>query len=116
MVLFQDEQTVNDMSYSDHRDSNFDCGRQTLLSDVTTPSPPLDIGIDTKVAQLVDPRKVVKTKREADEEVADEDLVFSFTTQDKDSFFCGTTIINDRFEDSKDVKILLILFLYKGGW
>ena len=74
---------MKENSYSDHKKSNFDCGRYKLLTEVN--------GED---AEEIDKDIIKRKKREASDVEIDEDFVFTFHSEDKS--FCGNTIINDR--------------------
>ena len=78
---------MKENSYSDHKKSNFDCGRYKLLTEVN--------GED---AEEVDKDIIKRKKREASDVEIDEDFVFTFSSEDQDKIFCGNTIINDRYK------------------
>ena len=78
---------MKENSYSDHKKSNFDCGRYKLLTEVN--------GED---AEEIDKDIIKRKKREASDVEIDEDFVFTFSSEDQDKIFCGNTIINDRYK------------------
>ena len=102
----QEEQTVGSMSYSDYKKDNFDCGRFKLLTEINgeentgdTDSQPMKDEIPTE--NEVDPtikdiEEDILDLRQDDNEI-DDDFVFYFTLENKEDYFCGATIINDRW-------------------
>ena len=105
-LFTQEEQVVGSNSYSDYKKKNFDCGRFKLLTEINgeessentkTESQPKND--DSPVENIEDP-----TIKEIDEDILDlrendiaDDFVFYFTLENKDDYFCGATIINDRW-------------------
>ena len=105
-ILTQDEQTVGSKSYSDYKKDNFDCGRFKLLteingeelSDDNTESQPKEDDIFENYDEdptLKEEEDVLGLRQDTNE--IDDDFVFYFTLENKDDFFCGATIINDRW-------------------
>ena len=94
------------MSYSDYKKDNFDCGRFKLLTEINgeentgdTDSQPMKDEIPTE--NEVDPtikdiEEDILDLRQDNNEI-DDDFVFYFTLENKDDYFCGATIINDRW-------------------
>jgi len=101
-----EEQTVGSMSYSDYKKDNFDCGRFKLLTEINgeentgdTERQPMKDEIPTE--NEVDPtikdiEEDILDLRQDDNEI-DDDFVFYFTLENKEDYFCGATIINDRW-------------------
>ena len=89
IYLLQDEQIVDGRSYSDYTQNNFDCGRYKLFEDLDQKEE--ENNEDVETLQL---REFSRRRRQTDE--IDDDFVFYFSGDDKDSFFCGATIITDR--------------------
>ena len=106
-ILTQDEQTVGSKSYSDYKKDNFDCGRFKLLteingeelSDDNTESQPKEDDIPTENFDedptLKEEEDILGLRQDTNE--IDDDFVFYFTLENKDDYFCGATIINDRW-------------------
>jgi len=102
-----DEQTVGSKSYSDYKKDNFDCGRFKLLteingeelSDDNTESQPKEDDIPTENfdedPSLKEEEDILGLRQDTNE--IDDDFVFYFTLENKDDYFCGATIINDRW-------------------
>ena len=86
------------MSYSDYKKDNFDCGRFKLLTEINGEENTGDTDSQPMRDEL-DP-----TNEEIEEDILDlrnneidDDFVFYFTLENKEDFFCGATIINDRW-------------------
>ena len=95
--MSKEEQTVGSKSYTDYRQDNFDCGRfASKKDDISTE----DIE-DKKVKDLVVLKEGFEEKDNLDlrQDVnkIDDDFVFYFNLENKEDYFCGTTIINDRW-------------------
>jgi len=90
----KDEQIVDGKSYSDHNQNNFDCGRYKLLKD-------LNGGVEenNEEPETLNLRneEIFRKRRQTDE--SEEDFVFYFSGDktDSEAYFCGGTIINDRW-------------------
>ena len=104
-LLTQDEQTVGSKSYSDYKKDNFDCGRFKLLteingeelSDDNTEEPKEDDILTENFDEdptLKEEEDILGLRQDTNE--IDDDFVFYFTLENKDDYFCGATIINDR--------------------
>ena len=99
----QEEQIVGSKSYTDYKKDNFDCGRFKLLTEIngeeesqnSEVQPETDDIPDNKV-EIEDFEEDVLGLRQDNNEIGD-DFVFYFTLENKDDFFCGATIINDRW-------------------
>ena len=89
--LTKEEQTVGSKSYTDYRQDNFDCGRFSLKKDdIST-----EDDEDPQVKDLVVLKDNLDLRQDVNEN--DEDLVFYFNLDNKEDYFCGATIINDRW-------------------
>ena len=93
------------MSYSDYKKENFDCGRFKLLTEINgeentveTDSQPMkdDIPNNEDDPTNKDFEETILDLRQDNNEI-DDDFVFYFTLENKENFFCGATIINDRW-------------------
>ena len=96
------------MSYSDYKKDNFDCGRFKLLTEINgeqntgdTNSQPMKDEIPEEdptfiEEDILDLRQDNKERQKRQTEI-DDDFVFYFTLENKGDYFCGATIINDRW-------------------
>jgi len=101
-----EEQTVGSKSYSDYKKDNFDCGRFKLLTEINgeelsedTESQPQEDDIPTENFEedpTINEEEDLLGLRQDTNEI-DDDFVFYFTLENKDDYFCGATIINDRW-------------------
>ena len=103
ILYAQEEQTVGSKSYTDYKKDNFDCGRFKLLTEINgeeeSQNQPKkdDIPDDELEIEDVDIEEdTLDTLDLRTNEIGD-DFVFYFTLENKDDFFCGATIINDRW-------------------
>ena len=92
------------MSYSDYKKDNFDCGRFKLLTEINgkensgdTNSQPMkdEIPKENKEDITIVEEDILGLRQNNNE--IDDDFVFYFTLENKDDYFCGATIINDRW-------------------
>ena len=89
--MSKEEQTVGSKSYTDYRQDNFDCGRfASKKDDIAT-----EDDEDKKVKDLVVLKDNLDLRQDVNE--IDDDFVFYFNLENKEDYFCGTTIINDRW-------------------
>ena len=94
------------MSYSDYKKDNFDCGRFKLLTEINgeensgdTNSQPMKLKDEIPKENEEDPiigEEDILDLRQNNNEI-DDDFVFYFTLENKGDYFCGATIINDRW-------------------
>ena len=95
------------MSYSDYKKDNFDCGRFKLLTEINgeentwdTDSQATKDEVDPTYEEfeedILDLRQDNKERQKRQTEI-DDDFVFYFTLENKGDYFCGATIINDRW-------------------
>ena len=82
-------------SYSDYKDDNFDCGRYKRLCEITGE----ECDVETEEADDDDAVDLRRPSRQAPEEEEDDDryVLFSFDPTEPDEYFCGATIVSDRF-------------------
>ena len=103
ILYAQEEQTVGSKSYTDYKQDNFDCGRFKLLTEINgeeeSENQPKkdDIPDDEIEIEDFDIKDDALDLRESDNNEIGDDFVFYFTLENKDDFFCGATIINDRW-------------------
>ena len=105
-ILSQEEQTVGSKSYSDYKKDNFDCGRFKLLTEINgeelsedTESEPQEDDIPSENFEedlTINEEEDLLGLRQDTNEI-DDDFVFYFTLENKEDYFCGATIINDRW-------------------
>ena len=98
-----EEQTVGSKSYTDYKKDNFDCGRFKLLTEINGEEPSEDTESQPKKeTENVEEDPTINEEEDPlglrqDTNEIDDDFVFYFTLENKNDYFCGATIINDRW-------------------
>ena len=110
-----EEQLVNGISYSDYKKDNFKCGRYKLLCEINNEScegkrfrVPVE---EEEEEEEVEATVAVEEEEIQQNIVSEEDYfdsedfdlrsgdsaAFSFNAEEKDQYYCGATIVTDRF-------------------